>query len=97
MREETIDIIRSIWPELEALGVEHLDLFGSCARGEADARSDVDVVISFRATPTLRGLVDVRDLLEAALGTKVYVLTAGSVASRPRLAERVRGDLVRVA
>ena len=97
MRQETIEKVREIWPELQALGVGHLELFGSCARGEDSADSDVDVVVTFAGKPTLRGLVAVRDRLEAALGRRVDVITAGAVASRPRLAARVRAEAIHVA
>jgi predicted nucleotidyltransferase len=49
-------------------------LFGSCARGDAVARSDVDVAVLFATDPprTLDGLhLDLADDLSAALGRRV--------------------------
>jgi uncharacterized protein len=40
-----INRIRSAREALQAAGVSHAYLFGSVARGEADARSDVDVAL----------------------------------------------------
>ncbi len=96
MRSEVVAAIKQAWPELERLGVEHLDVFGSEARGEATVGSDVDVLVHLR-TPSLRVLVEVRDRLSALLGRPVDVLTPGALASRPRLRERVLREAVRVA
>jgi predicted nucleotidyltransferase len=82
---------------LQTLGVERLDVFGSAARGERGPDSDVDVVVRLRGRATLRALVEIRDRLETLLGCKVDVLTEAAVASRPRLAERIRKDAVHVA
>jgi uncharacterized protein len=46
LREQVIRTIREHAAELRALGVAKLWLFGSLARGEAGARSDVDVMIA---------------------------------------------------
>lgn len=45
-REEALEILHRVRPQLEARGVVHAGLFGSVARGEAGPRSDVDVVVS---------------------------------------------------
>lgn len=44
-REQVHRALRAHAPELRGLGVAHLSLFGSMARGEAGAGSDVDVLI----------------------------------------------------
>lgn len=46
-RDQAIRILNDLRPALQARGVAHAGLFGSVARGESDAGSDVDVVISF--------------------------------------------------
>ena len=55
MSPEIVAAVRTLWPELEKLGVEHLDVFGSEARGEATLSSDVDILVHLR-TPTVRTL-----------------------------------------
>ena len=94
------DIQRAItkaWGELQALGVEHLDVFGSEARGSATPESDVDVPVSFRGPATLRQLVALRHRLEALLGRKVDLVTPRALERKPRLRERVLREAVRVA
>ena len=44
-RDEIIAKLRAHEPELRAAGVSGLALFGSAARGEQEAGSDIDVVI----------------------------------------------------
>lgn len=82
MKSEVIDAIAGAWPQLSSMGVEHLDLFGSQARGDAKEQSDVDVLLHLRS-PSLHGLVEVRDLLQAHLRRRVDVLTPGALDLRP--------------
>lgn len=60
-RAEALSILNRLRPALQARGVAHAGLFGSIARDEADAGSDVDVVITF--APGLKvGLLDLGDV-----------------------------------
>lgn len=92
-----IDAIRSIWPALRELGVEHLDVFGSVARGAASPQSDLDVVVHLQGAPRLRHLVAIADALESAVGRKVDVTTPGALSQRPRVERRVAQEAIRVA
>jgi predicted nucleotidyltransferase len=96
MKPEIAEAITRAWPELEKLGVEHIDVFGSEARGDASSSSDVDVLVKLRV-PSLRVLVEVRDRLTVALGRRVDVLTPGALEGRPGLRERVLREAIRVA
>jgi uncharacterized protein len=40
-------------PDLRALGVRHLSIFGSLARGEAEADSDIDLLVDLDARKSL--------------------------------------------
>ena len=42
---ETLQILKDHQPELQRRGVKHAAVFGSVARGEARADSDVDILI----------------------------------------------------
>ena len=57
------------------MGVEHLDVFGSEARGVTTANSDVDVLVHLRGPATLRQLVALPDRLEVLLDRKVDLVT----------------------
>jgi hypothetical protein len=43
--DSALAILRAHAPDLRARGVAHAAIFGSVARGDADARSDVDVLV----------------------------------------------------
>jgi predicted nucleotidyltransferase len=64
--------------QLRRQGVLHLALFGSVARGEADERSDVDVLIDLQPDRrfTLFDLGEVRSMLVDLLDRDVDVVIA---------------------
>lgn len=55
-------------------------LFGSVARGEERADSDVDFIVRLAPGRTLLDLVRLESLLEQLLGRRVDVVTEGSLA-----------------
>lgn len=57
-------------------------VFGSVARGEADLRSDVDFLVEFEHGSTLLDLIHLQDDLEALLGVRVDVVSAGGLKPR---------------
>jgi predicted nucleotidyltransferase len=94
-REDVLTLLRSHGDEIESLGVTSLRLFGSVARGEASPESDVDLLVSFRETPTFSGYMKVRIFLEDLLGTKVDLITESGL--RDRVRPFVEKDAIRVA
>ncbi len=85
-----LDLDRKV---LEATGVTALYVFGSLARGEASAASDVDVIVDYDPASQfdLIDLADVRQRLAARLGAKVDVVT------RKGLHRRIRTEVLREA
>jgi len=73
-------------------GARNVRLFGSVARGEAHAESDVDFLVDMEPGRSLLDLVGLGQELEELLGHKVDVLTEGSVhpAIRDRIAAEAR-------
>ena len=91
------DRIRNDWVRLRALGVEHIDLFGSHARGDATPDSDIDVLVYLQPGSGYRALFAIREALNELLDGRVDVITPGVLAQRPRLRRSVQRDLQRVA
>jgi predicted nucleotidyltransferase len=66
--------------ELKRLGVEHLYLFGSTARGEAREDSDVDLFFDHPlGSLGLFELMDVKDAAARILGRKTDIMTRRSL------------------
>ena len=60
-------------------GASNVRVFGSVARGDAGASSDVDFLVEFDAAATLFDQVALIQDLEDLLGCKVDVVTANSL------------------
>lgn len=94
-REEILQRLRGLAPELAALGVRSLAVFGSFARGEAGPESDVDVLVEFEGPATLERFVELRSLLGERLGRRIDLATPRALG--PRLRRRVEREALRVA
>ena len=63
-------------PEIRALGVQRLALFGSVLRGGARPDSDVDLLVQFSPeAKTFEHFLALSDLLEARLERRVELVT----------------------
>lgn len=81
MRTSDLQIDRERLAELcRRFGVSKLEIFGSFATGEADASSDVDVLVTF-APGEAAGLrvVEFQQALEELIGRSVDLMTRQSV------------------
>jgi len=94
MSEEIQTICRQIVPILKQAGVLKSSIFGSVARGEADEKSDVDILVEFPEGKDLFDLIDLEQKLSAVLKKKVDVGTYRSV--KPFLKERIFGEQVQI-
>jgi uncharacterized protein len=76
-----LDRLRALEPELRRSGVERLYLFGSAARGEARAESDVDLFFDNKsdARLSLLDVIGIRHFLEDTLAARVDLLTRDSL------------------
>jgi predicted nucleotidyltransferase len=81
--------------ELGELGVRSLELFGSVARGEARADSDVDLLVEFERPIGLFHFFRVQHRLEEILGARVDLVMRDAV--RPQLRERIFAEAIRAA
>jgi hypothetical protein len=75
-------------------GARNVRVFGSVARGEAGAASDLDLLVDLEPGRSLIDLGALLAALEAELGTPVDVVTEAGL--RPALRERVLRDAVPV-
>ncbi len=73
-------------------GARNVRVFGSMARGETGATSDVDLLVEMEPGRSLLDLVGLWQDLEDMLGTHVDVLSEGGVS--PLLRERIYADTV---
>lgn len=94
-RNEVLALLASVQARLAELGVARLFLFGSVARDEARADSDVDLLVDFAGAPTFRGYMDLKFLLEDLLGRKVDLVTRSGL--RPRALPAIEREAIRVA
>lgn len=89
----TIDRIKQTVANFsEKYGVEAVYLFGSYAKGNADEKSDVDLIIEKGAVQTYDDYCDLKFSIEDELGTRVDLLTEDSV--RPKFFEMIKNDRV---
>ncbi|HEC63074.1 MAG TPA: nucleotidyltransferase [Candidatus Acetothermia bacterium] len=79
----------------ERYGVEEIAIFGSLARGEGGPASDIDLVVSLNR-PLGFKFFELWDYLESILGMEVDLLTPNALKRKPRLWERIKGDLIYV-
>jgi predicted nucleotidyltransferase len=93
-----LDQIRSRKADLEAIarkyGASNVRIFGSVARGEDRATSDIDLLVDMDADCSLLDLVGFQQAVSAALGRPADVLTERAIS--PYLIERVVREAVRL-
>ncbi|MFL6232416.1 MAG: nucleotidyltransferase family protein [Thermoanaerobaculia bacterium] len=94
-RDDVLALLAAHRTDIESFGVESLRLFGSVARGEAASDSDVDLLVSFRQTPTFSGYMKLRIFLEDLLGVRVDLITESGL--REGVRPFVEKDAIRVA
>jgi len=79
-RDEAISLLQAHEADLKRLGVEHIYLFGSTARGEAGDDSDVDLFFDYeKGKLGLFELMDVKERAAEILGSKTDIMTRDSL------------------
>jgi predicted nucleotidyltransferase len=91
----TAESLRTLWPEIQKHGVNHLWIFGSRARGDAHAGSDLDVLVDFTLPPSFDHFMGLKLTLEDHLGTPVDLLSLS--ACHPRFLKAIQPELLHVA
>ncbi|MEO0011964.1 MAG: hypothetical protein RLZZ535_353 [Cyanobacteriota bacterium] len=78
-KDDVIELLNSYKPSLQEFKVKSLLIFGSVARDEANAESDVDLLVEFEQTIGLFTFVRLQRYLEKILGCKVDLGTPDSL------------------
>jgi len=86
------EIRQRLLPVLKRHDVIRAAIFGSFVRGEAEAGSDLDILVDLPGTKSLLDLVALKLDLEAELGREVDVLTYQAL--HPRIRDRVLREQV---
>lgn len=81
MSEEIEQIKKKVAPILSKYGVKSASVFGSVARGEATAKSDVDILVEISRPYGLFEFIGMRHNLEDVLEKKVDLVELSSIKS----------------
>lgn len=95
-RDTVVRVLKAEAPTLrKRFGARSVSLFGSAARDEMRADSDIDILVEFDGPPSLDAYFGMKDHLESVLGRSVDLVTPDGLKPRARL--HVERDLVHVA
>ncbi len=92
LAKHVIATLRAHEPELRQAGIRRMSLFGSVARGDADAESDVDLAVEFdpAAEMDLIRMVALERQIAETLGRPVEILP--EPVENPRLRANIERD-----
>src|SRR5438552_8376084 len=94
-RAEAMNLLKQHEAALKQLGVEHLYMFGSTARNEAEDDSDIDLFFDHaRGQLGLYELMDVKERTQKILGRSTDIMTRASL--HPALRRRIEETAVLV-
>jgi predicted nucleotidyltransferase len=80
---DPLALIEAHAAELRAFGAQRIGLFGSFARGEARAESDVDVYLEFaQGRKTYDNFFAIYELLQGLFGRPIDLVTDGALSER---------------
>jgi uncharacterized protein len=94
-RDQVIAMLREYETQLRAVGVVRLSLFGSTARDEARADSDIDLLALFDDSRdlSLLDIIGIENRLSDLLGQPVDLIEEGTI--RPRARKSAHAEAVR--
>jgi len=94
MKNNLETITLQITPILKEAGVSRSFVFGSYARNEAHAESDLDLLVEFGSRKSLLEIIHIKHQLEDKMGISVDLLTDASI--HPSLREYINQDKIRI-
>jgi predicted nucleotidyltransferase len=90
-RKQILKVLEEHRQAIRAYGVRSLGLFGSVARGDDTAVSDLDFVVQFDRN-TFDGYMDVKAFLENLFGCRVDLVIESTI--KPRLRRTILQEAV---
>ncbi len=79
-----LDLLRELNPLLQAqYKVETLELFGSYTKNKQKSNSDLDLLVTFKETPSLLKFIELENFLSDRIGVKVDLVIRDDI--KPRL------------
>ena len=94
-REDTLRLLAHHGADIRRrFAVRDLALFGSLARGEARADSDIDILVDFEGRADFDRFMDLKFFLEELLDTPVDLVTRKGL--RPQLRPSIEREAVHV-
>lgn len=90
-REQVLESLDRNRSELRRLGVRRIGLFGSVARGDSRAASDLDFLVEFERK-SFDGYMELKEFLEKLFGCPVDLVIAENL--KPRLRAAVLSETV---
>ncbi|AFZ56731.1 nucleotidyltransferase family protein [Anabaena cylindrica FACHB-243] len=94
-RETLIAFLKAHGAEIRGYGVKSLALFGSVARDEATAKSDIDLLVEFEGKVTFDCYMDLKFFLEDSLGCPVDVVSKKML--KPQIRDAVETEAIYVS
>jgi uncharacterized protein len=93
-RSHVLELVKSHQTQLKEMGVISLDLFGSVARDQAHAESDVDFLVELEGSIGFFGFFRIKHYLEDLLECPIDLGTADAL--KEHLREPVLEEAIRV-
>jgi len=95
-KEEMLQIIAAHMDEIRLrFKVKHLSVFGSVARDEATADSDIDILVEYTEVPGIFRFLQLKDYLEEITGVPVDLVTEKGL--KHQLRASIMAEVIRVA
>jgi uncharacterized protein len=88
------ELKQTILPILQRHRVRRAALFGSAARGQMRARSDIDILVDLESDLSLLGFIRIKQELEEALRRKVDLVEYQTI--KPRLRAQILSQQISI-
>ena len=93
-KDEALKLIRAHKKELDSFNVKSLALFGSAARDESHALSDIDILVEFQDKATFDQYMKLKFFLEDTLDCPIALVTRKAL--KPRIRDSVEREALHV-